>query len=184
MYLSLEYANNVRTEDDKPFVFDRETKLKCIIDYACLCPLRIVLSPECKSNYDIKYFSDLKNKKVCVVYIKERDYHTSDVHGTFIDRIKSVSSGPYPYIELYSFMTLSKIQLYFRPGYTTRVAAKILLFKKYCQDLDVPNELFMYIMSFVSYSDIFNRTNYVNPKFVCLLETKRKKIPCQVKNIE
>lgn len=176
MYLSLEYANNTRTEDNKPFVFDRQTKLKCIVDYACLFPLRIVLSPECKSNYAVKYFSDLKNKKVCVIYIKERDYHKSDVHDTFIDRIKSVSNGPYPYIELYSFMKLSTMQLYFSPTYKTRAGTKILLFKKYCQDSGIPNELFMHIMSFVSYSDVFNRANYVNPKFICLLETKRKKI--------
>lgn len=174
MYLSLEYVNNRRTEDNKPFVFDRQTKLKCIVDYACLYPLRIVLSPECKMKYTVKYFSDLKNKKVCVIYIKERDYHKSDVHSTFIDTVKSVSSGPYPYIELYSFMTLSTMQLYFRPGYTTQAGKKVLLFKKCCQDCGIPNELFMHIMSFVSYRDIFNRVNYVNPKFICLLKTKRK----------
>ena len=175
MYSSnIEYNNNLCTlYKDRQFLFDKNIYLKCVIDLhgGYFLP-RFIINDECKAHYNIRRLTGLENKKVNVIYIKTYVYGGCDIHSHYKDTIKKISDTlkqKYISVCVYSFMNQTMINLTFKYGFDCSAGTKLLLFKKYCDTHIIPNELFLYIMSFLSYYDLFGSDKYVNIKNVCLL---------------
>lgn len=189
--IKFEYKNNKL--NGKDFIFEKETNINSVIyidiDHFHSNVPKYNLTEECKKKYNITNPLQLSNKKVKLV---NKKYNNKKIvkYYTTIDYVKHVKYEINDYcwikdihIYTYSFMNERMIRetfnyyknnshpssLYYYNLYLrNNFVVNILFFLKCCNDYYIPNELFLYILSFIPKNDFSNK-HFFSIEKVCMI---------------